>query len=124
MMFWFYLSLALAYLLALAFAGSALMAWLDRQRALSIEVSERFRANEEKAAALLGQFHHVGFCNCGLLFGGAVLRVDARCVCWTWRLRTAEERLQKQNEPGDRPARTSLPVQLKGGTCAHSSLTR
>lgn len=109
-MFWFYLSLTGAYLLLVGFGASALMAWWRRNRSELLESETRGGPNQERAAALLGQFHHVAFCNCGLLFGGAVLRVDARCLCWTRRLRTAEERLLKKNEPGANPARSSLTV--------------
>lgn len=52
-----------------------------------------------QASALLAQFHHVDSCNCGFLFEGAVLRVDASCVCWTAGLQGA------QRQPLVRPAR-------------------
>ncbi len=109
MIFWSYLALTFGGLLLIASALCALMARVEERRAIeAARKAEAHRSkNQERAAAILSDYHHVRACNCGPILGGAVLRLDARCVCWTKRL---QEVAHKRNEPGANPARSALTV--------------
>lgn len=104
MTFVFYLTLAFAYLLTVAFVFSGLFAMWDE--------SAKHKAAQRKldqilAARKLARYWHWTGCNCHWI-QGAVVHIDPRCLQWTSvQRRRLELRREAKKEPGATRARIS-----------------
>ena len=89
MMFYFFVVLALAFLVAIAFVYSAAMAWLrPAMQGAAIELKKY------AALAILARYYHRRACTCHIDEKG-LLQVDTDCLKWT-RVAMRLERARRQ----------------------------
>ena len=89
MMFYFFVVLATAFLVAIAFVYSAVMAWL---RPIALEAEKELK--KYAAIAILARYYHRRACTCHVDENGAV-RIDVDCLKWT-RVAMRLERARRQ----------------------------